>query len=148
MELNLQHFTGYNLTIATTTGVASATAAKSTGLAKDEETVLTITYSSGYEDAGVEIVSGGGSYNPTTKKYKSGDADGIIQVKAKKNNIYKITENVTVNVNGSKTELTKNMTLERGANGAIVGVTCEGTEVTVSADVIGYLLAQGVLIKL
>jgi len=148
MELNLQHFTGYSLTIATTTGVASATAAKSTGLAEDEETVLTITYSSGYEDAGVEIISGGGSYNPTTKKYKSGAADGIIQVKAKKNNVYKITENVTVNVNGSKTELTKNMTLERGANGAIVGVTCTGSEVTVSADVIGYLIAQGVLIKL
>ncbi len=148
MKLNLQQFTGYSLTIATTTGVASATAAKDTGLAKDEETVLTITYSSGYEDAGVEIISGGGSYNPTTKKYKSGEADGIIQVKAKKNNMYKITENCYVNVNGSATELIRNMTFTYGANGAITGIDCDGSEVTVSADVVKSLVAEGVLVKI
>ena len=148
MELNLQYFTGYSLTIYKDAGITSATAAKDSGLAKDEETVVTITPASGYELLEVEIVSGGGSFNYTTNKYKSGEADGVINVKSKKNNLYKITENVTVNVNGTKTTLYKNMQLEYAANGAIAGVSCAGTEVTLSADVVADLVAQGILIKI
>ena len=150
MKLNLQHFDDptYTLTLYKDSGVTSVTGSKTSGLAQNEECTLTITLETGYELDNVEVIAGGATYNATTKNVKMGQANAAVMVHSKKNNVYKVTESVTVNVNGSKTNLNRNMKLVEGASGAIVDVDCAGTEVTVSADVIASLVAQGILIKM
>ena len=151
MKLNLQRFTGsYTLTVYNDGNFSATSASPSSSLDKDDKSTLTITANTGYELDRIEVVTGGAEvlYESDAWKVKMGNASAVVKVFGKKNNLYKVVENCYVNVNGSATELQRNLVLQRGATGAITGVTSDGTELSISSDVIASLVAQGVLIKI
>lgn len=150
MKLDLQRFAGsLTVTVYKDGNITTASASPSSSLAKNDTVTLTITPATGYELDEIEVIEGG-----VTPEYddgwsfKMGEADVVLNVKSKANNIYKIVENTPVWVNGQKTELRRNMKLVIGANGAIVDVESSGSAVTVSEDIVKSLVEQGVLIKL
>ena len=151
MKLNLQRFAGsLTLTVKNDGHFSATSASPSSSLAENDKSTLTITASSGYELDEIEVIAGGATIenDSGTWKVKMGASNATIFVKGKKNNLYKIVENCTVNVNGTKTDLVRNMTLQRGKNGAIVGVDATGTEVTLSTEIVSGLVKAGVLIKI
>ena len=151
MKLNLQQFSGsLTLTVMNDGNFSATTASPSSSLAENDKATLTITASTGYELDEIEVIAGGATIenDSGTWKVKMGASNATIFVKGKKNNLYKIVENCTVNVNGTKTDLVRNMTLQRGKNGAIVGVDATGTEVTLSTEIVSGLVKAGVLIKI
>ena len=146
MKMNLQWFTDYTVTVYNDGNFSATTASPSSG-AKDTEVTLTITPNSNKELDVIEVVSGGVTVNQSTKKFTIGTANVVLFVKGKSSKRYKVTENTYVNVNGTAAELTRNMKLEQSATGAIVGVTCEGTEIALTPAV-QNLIDAGVLIKM
>ena len=152
-KYNLQRFAGtYTLTLYQDGNFSAASASPSSSLDTDDKSTLTLTPSSGYEIDRVEIVSGAGAKvlnESGTYKIQVGTASVVAKAFAKKNNKYMITENVKVSVNGAAmTELARNLTLEIGKTGAVIGVSSDGTELSISADVIASLISQGILIKI
>jgi hypothetical protein len=152
MKMDLQRFAGsLTVTVYKDAHMTTASASPSSSLAKDDTVALTITPASGYELDEIEVIEGG-----VTPEYDEddgwgftmGEADVVLYVKSKKDNLYKIVENTLVWVNGSKTELKRNMKLVLGKNGAVVDVESSGSAVTVNADVVKSLVDQGVLIKM
>ena len=146
MKLNLRQFdaTTYTVTVYKDAGITTATPSADSG-AKNTEITLTITPASGYEIDDIEGVT----VNKTTKKFTIGEANVVIYVKSKANNVYKVVESCTVNVNGTKTNLTRNMKLITGATGAVVDIDCSGTAIsTLGADMIASLVAQGIIVKM
>ena len=151
MKLDLQKFAGsYTLTVYNDGHFSATTASPSSSLAEDDKSTLTITPSSGYELDNIEVVSGGCTIlnESDTWKVKMGAASAVIKVNGKKNNLYKVVENCYTCVNGTVAELQRNMVISYGATGAITGVSSEGTELSISADIIAALVAAGVLIKI
>lgn len=149
--MDLQRFAGSLTLTVTNDGHFSATSASpSSSLAENDKSTLTITASSGYELDEIEVIAGGATIenDSGTWKVKMGASNATIFVKGKKNNLYKIVENTHVWINGTTTELVRNMTLQRGANGAIVGVDCNGSEVTLSSDLVSALVKSGAIIKM
>ena len=151
MKLDLQKFAGaLTLTIYNDGNFSATTGSPSSSLAENDKSTLTITANTGYELDTIEVISGGATIlnESGTWKVKMGASNAVIYVKGKKNNVYKVTENCYVCVNGgTPTELQRNMTIEYGKTGAIVGVNSTGTALTISADVIAALVDSGVLIK-
>jgi len=151
-KLNLQQFAGsLTVTVYKDAHMTTASASPSSSLAKDDSVALTLTPASGYEVNDVEVVSGGVTidYDPDDGySFTMGESNVVLNVTSKKNNLYKITENTWVWVNGSGTELKRNMKYVRHNNGAIVDVESSGTAVTVNADVVAKLIEAGVLIKI
>ena len=151
--MNLQQFTGsYTVTLYQDGNFSAASASPSSSLDTNDKSTLTLTASTGYELDRVEIVSGTGAeviFESNAWKIKVGSASVVAKAFAKKNNLYKIVENVTVSVNGAApTELQRNLVVTRGATGAITAVTTSGTEVSVSADIVNSLVNQGILVKI
>jgi len=150
MKLNLHLFDDpptYTVTCLADSGFSAFSASPASG-AKGTEVTLTITPASGKEVDEVEVCAGGVTINMTTKKFAINEANVVLYAKSKGNNIYKVAENTVVNVNGTKTELVRNMKLVTSNNGAIVDVECSGTALTISADVIAELVKEGVLVKM
>ena len=150
MKLNLQQFSGsLTLTVMNDGNFSATTASPSSSLAENDKATLTITASTGYELDEIEVIAGGATVENDngTWKVKMGEANATVFVKGKKNNVYKIVENTHVWVNGTKTELTRNMHFVKGNNGAIVGVDFTGTEITLSADIVAALVKSGAIIK-
>lgn len=141
---------GHSVTVVADGGFSAASASSDTDVAKDAEVTLTLTCSSGKEIASVEVLSGGVTLevDDGTYGFTMGTADVVIVAKSKKNNLYKVVENCYTAVNGTVTRLTRNMTLEKGKNGAIVGVSCNGTELSISADIIASLIESGAIVKI
>ena len=151
MKMDLQRFTGHSVTVYKDSGITTATADPNSSVDKDTEVALSITAGSGKEVAEVEVVSGGVTidYDPDDGySFDMGEADVVLYVKSKSNKLYKIVENTIINVNGSKTELTRNMMIKYGANGAIVAVDCKGTELSINADILAELVANNIVIKM
>ena len=148
--LNLQQFAGgHSVTVHKDSHVTTATPSSDTDVQKNADVTLTLVFGTGYELDEIEVVAGGVTMelDDDTWGFKMGEADVVLNVKSKKNNLYIITENTPVWVNGSKTELKRNMIIQRGANGEITGVTVTPTALTISADVISELVKAGVLVK-
>ena len=76
-----------------------------------------------------------------------GASNATIFVKGKKNNLYKIVENCDVWVNGSKTNLQRNLQLVLGPNGAIIDVAGDGQAVTLSSEIVADLVKAGTIVK-
>ena len=148
----LQMFAGgHSVTVVADDGMSAASASSTSDVQENATVTLTLTPGSNKELASVEVLTGGVTLEVSAQgaySFKMGTANVIIVVKSKANNIYKIVENCDVWINGSKTGLQRNMTLEKGPNGAVTGVTCSGTAVTLSAEVVANLVAQGVLVKI
>ena len=148
-KLNLQQFAGsLTVTMNKDAHTATATASPSSSLAKDDTVTLTLAFDTGYELDEIETIAGGVTVDLETKTFDMGESNVILYVKSKKNNMYLVTENTYVNVNGTATELKRNIKLVQGATGAITGVESDGTAITVSADVVASLVKQGVLVKI
>ena len=151
-KLNLQQFAG-SLTVTImkddNSHWTAASASPASSLAKDDTVTLTVTPASGYELDEIEVLAGGVTIEEDdgTYSFDMGESNVTLFFKSKANNIYKIVENCYVSVNGSVTKLTRNMTLEYGKNGAIVGASCSGTAVTLSADIVAALVESGAIIK-
>lgn len=148
--LNLQMFSGtYTLTTYKDAGYSAATPSASTSLGKDDEVTYTLTFASGYEFAECEIISGGATYNPSTKKLTMGNANAVVYFKSKANNKYIVTEDVHIGLNNATLDLKKNTVLVVAANGAIYDVNNGGgTAISTCTGAIDGLIASGVLIKL
>lgn len=152
MKLDLQKFAGaLAVTVYKDSGITTATATPDSSLAKDDEVALTITPASGKELAEIEVIAGG--VTPTYDEddgwgFVMGDDDVVLMVKSKSAKLYKVVENTPYSVNGVKGEVRRNMILEIGKNGAIIGVNCEGTELNISADILAALIESGAIIKI
>lgn len=145
--LDLQMFdTTYTVTVKKDAGITTATASAASG-AKDTEITLTITPATGYEIDEIEVVEGGVTVNQETKKFTIGEANVLVFVKSKKNNLYKVLEPCTIIVNDAKVSYNPNVILEITKSGGISGVTCEGTEITMN-DAVQNLIDQGILVKI
>ena len=151
--LNLRMFAG-SLTLTTykDAGYSAATPSASTSLAEEDEVTYTLTMATGYEYAECEIIAGGATYDPDTKKLTMGDANAVVYFKSKANNKYMVTEDVYLRVNGNETSLKKNMVLTIANNGVIIGVeAASGGQAITLADyqpAIDGLIESGVLVKL
>lgn len=149
MKLNLQYFAGgHSVTLYKDSGASAFTASANSDVAKDAEVTLSHTLASGYEVAEYEVIAGGVTVNPSTKKFVMGEADVVIFLKTKKNNVYAVTEDVDVNINNTKTHLAKNVKLLKNAKGAVYGVEVSGTEITFDAATVAQLVSAGILVKL
>ena len=147
-KLNLQLFAGgHSVTVVADDGFSAASASSTSDVQKDAEVTLTLTLKTNYELADVEVLQGGVTVNLTTKKFVMGESNVVLAAKSKANNLYKVTENCTVWINGTKTDLTKNVTVVLTKNGAIADVTCSPTAITLN-DAVQALIDQGVLIKI
>lgn len=150
MDLNLKLFSG-SLTLTTykDAGFSAATPSASTTLAENDEVTYTLTMASGYELDEVEIIAGGATYNPETKKLTMGAANAVVYFKSKASNKYIVTENHRVCVNNQVLELKKNTKLVTAANGAIIAVdNGGGTAISSCAAAIEGLVKQGILVKI
>ena len=148
---NLQLFAGGHSVTCLKDGNMTTFSASSTSDVQAEATVtLTVTPATGYELDRIEVLAGGvePKYESSAWTFKMGSADVTLIAHSKANNIYKIVENCDVWVNGSKTHLQRNMELVRGNNGAITGVTCTGTAVTLNSEIVAALVKEGRLVKI
>lgn len=111
MKMDLQLFAGgHSVTVVKGDNVTTATASSTEDVAKDAEVTLTIAVADGYAPD-YEVLTGGVTVNPTTKKFTMGETDVIIIVRAKNTKAYRVLENHTVNINGAKLELIRNVTV-------------------------------------
>ena len=150
IHLNLRMFSGsLTLTKYNDAGYSTCTASATTSLAENDEVTMTLVYASGYEFDECEIIAGGCTYNPSTKKIKMGASNAVVYFKSKANNKYIVTENCHVGVNNATLELKKNTVLVKAANGAIIDVTNGGgTAISTCTGAIDGLITSGVLVKL
>ena len=148
MKLNLQYFAGgHSVTLYKDAGASAFTASADSDVQQNAEVTLTVTLASGYEVKEYEVIAGGVTVNPSTKKFTMGTADVVINLKTQKNNLYAVTEDTVVNINGTKTSLGKNVKLLKAANGAIYGAQVTPTEISIDAATIAQLVSAGILVK-
>ena len=149
---DLQLFAGgHNVSVVADGGMSAASASSTSDVQKNTTVTLTLTPADTYELDEVKVLSGGVTLEVSAQgaySFKMGEADVTIVVTSKKNNIYKIVENCDVWVNGTKTRLQRNMTLEMGKNGAITGVTCSGTAITLNSEIVAELVKAGTIVKI
>lgn len=150
IHLNLRMFSGsLTLTKYNDAGYSTCTASATTSLAENDEVTMTLVYASGYEFDECEIIAGGCTYNPSTKKIKMGASNAVVYFKSKANNKYIVTEDTFVRVNNAELDLKKNTVLVKAANGVVYDVNNGGgTAITTCTGAIDGLIEAGVLVKL
>jgi len=72
----------------------------------------------------------------------------VIYQKTKANNVYAVVEDTDININGTKTHLAKNVTLQKSASGGVYGATVSGTAIIIDAATVAQLVKAGVLVKI
>ena len=150
IRMNLQMFAGsLTVTVYKDSGMTTASASPASSLAKGDTVTLTLTPASGNEVDKVIVLSGGVTVDMATKKFDMGESNVVLCVTSKDATTYKVVENCRCSVNGTVTNLTRNMKIVKGPNGAIIGVDSEGTDLgSLSADLVKQLVASGVLVKI
>ena len=152
MKMKLNLFSGsYTLTVYNDGNFSATSASPSSSLAKDDKSTLTITPNSGYELDEIEVVSGGCTIQDDsgTKKVKMGDASAVILIKGKKANNYMVLEETMIDINGTRTVLHANTTVQVSKHGVPTGVTVkDGGTVISASDAVDQLIAEGVLVKI
>ena len=152
MKMKLNLFSGsYTLTVYNDGNFSATSASPSSSLAKDDKSTLTITASSGYELDEIEVIAGGATIEDDsgTKKVKMGDASAVIFIKGKKANNYMVMEETMIDINGTRTVLHANTTVQLTKNGVPKGITVkDGGTVISASDAVNQLIAEGVLVKI
>lgn len=146
-KLNLQLFTTYTVTVYKDDHMTTATASPNSSVATDADVTLTLTPDTGYEVDQIIVLSGGVTVDKATKKFTMGTANVVLAVTSKKSNLYRVTENCDVYINGAKTRLNKNVEVVLTKQGGICDVNCAPAEVTVN-DAVQSLIDQGILVKI
>ena len=148
-KIDLQLFAGgHSVTVVKDGHMTTASASSTSDVQKISDVTLTLTPASGYELDKIEVLSGGVTItkDDDTYGFKMGEADVVIVVYSKANNLYKITESVDTWVNDTKVQLTKNVKEVYTANGALADVECTPTALTVT-PAIQSLIDAGIVIK-
>lgn len=146
-KLDLQLFVGgHSVTIQKDGGVSAASASSSSDVQKDAEVTLTVTFASGYELDRYEVLAGGVTVDPATKKFVMGESDVVIVVKSKKDNLYMVTEECSICLNDQKTVFHKNVQVVLTKQGGIVKTEGTPAEITLN-DCVQQLIDQGILVK-
>lgn len=149
MKLDLQYFAGgHSVTCVKDDGATTFSASATSDVQKNAEVTLTVVLETGYEVDKYDVLTGGVTVNPSTKKFTMGEADVVIALKTKGNNVYAVVEDCTVNINGTATHLAKNVQLLQSASGGVYGVTVSGTAITLDAAVVAQLVKDGVIVKI
>ena len=150
IRMNLQMFAGsLTVTVYKDSGMTTASASPASSLAEGDTVTLTLTPASGNEVDQVIVLSGGVTVDMATKKFDMGESNVVLCVTSKDATTYKVVENCYCNVNGSVTNLVRDMKIVKGPNGAIIGVDSAGTDLgSLSADIVNQLVASGVLVKI
>ena len=153
MKFNLSWFdaTTYTTTLYYDSGISAASASPTSGtVAKDAKVTLSLTFASGYELDSIDVAAGGVTVDiGNAITFTMGEANVVLNIKSKKSTMYKVTENVYTCINGTVTNLTKNIVLGYGKNGDIVEVTSTGTDCSsLNATILAQLIEAGVLIKI
>ena len=149
-KLNLQLFAGgHAVKMIKDAHMTTASASATTDVQADATVTLTLTPASGYEVADVQVLEGDVTVyqDGTTISFTMGSKDVVISVLSQPTNEYKVTENTNVYVNEAKTRLVKNVTPVYAANGALADVECSPSAVTLNAEIVAELVAQGILVK-
>ena len=152
-KLNLQQFAG-TLTVTIIKDVnahwTAASASPASSLAEGDSVALTVTPASGYELDEIEVIAGGVTITYTEDDgygFEMGESNVTLYFKSKATSTYRVVENTIVCINGGAvTELKRDMILEYGVNGAIIGVGGDPTSLSsLSADIISALLKSGAI---
>ena len=149
MKMILNLFAGgHSVTLHKDAGVSTFTASASSDVQKDAEVTLSVTLAAGYEVDEFEVIAGGVTVNPETKKFVMGEADVVIYLKTKANNRYMVTEECSGSLNGAPFVLHANTIVTLTPNGVPCKIEAKdgGQAVTVNAA-IQNLIDQGILIK-
>ena len=149
-EMDLQLFAGgHNVTVLKDAHMTTASASSTSDVQAEATVTLTLTPATNYELDTVEVLAGGVTIEyGDSVTFKMGSADVTLIARAKKSNTYQVIENRDVWVNGTKTALRRNMTLEKAPNGAIKGVTVSGTTVSLNSEMVADLVKEGVIVKI
>ena len=148
-KLDLQLFTGSSVTCLKSAGMTTFSASPNSSVAKDADVALTVTPASGYELDEIEVCAGGVTLDFDEDdgwSFTMGESDVTLYAKAKKSNLYRVTEECTVWVNDAKTVLHKNVEVVLTKQGGIAAVNATPAEITVN-DVVQGLIDSGVLVK-
>lgn len=147
-KLNLQLFAGgHSVTLVADDGFSAASASSTSDVQKDAEVTLTLTPKTGYELADVEVLQGEVTVNLSTKKFTMGEKNVVLAARSKADNLYKVTEDCTVYINGAKTKLTKNIEVVLTKNGGVKDVVCTPTAITLN-DAVQALIDAEILVKI
>ena len=140
---------GHSVTVLKDAHITSASASATSDVQKNAEVTLTVTPATNYEIAEYDVLTGGVTVDPATKKFTMGEADVQIVVRSRKANNYLVTEETSVCVNDNKIELHKNAKVFLTANGVPKGVEAEsGGTVIAASDAVQSLIDQGILVKI
>lgn len=149
MKMILDLFAGgHSVSLLKDSHVTTFTASSSEDVQKNAEVTLTVVIADGYEVDEYEVISGGVTVDPATKKFTMGEADVVIYLKTKADNKYMVTEETMTCVNDTKVTLHANVVYELTKNGVIKGVSAGGGASITDSDAVQQLIADGVLVKL
>ena len=154
MEMILDLFAGgHSVTVIADDGFTSATADKTSDVAKDAEVTITPVMKTGKEVAEYEVVAGGVTVtigDEGVGTFDMGEANVTIYAKSKANNKYLVTEECWACLNGgTPTVLHKNAKVVLTPNGVPKAVEAEEGGATVTVDAaIQNLIDQGILVKI
>lgn len=150
MKMILDLFAGgHSVTVVSDEGISAASASATSDVAKDAEVTLTVTAESGYEIKEYEVLAGGVTVDPATKKFTMGESNVIIAVKSRATTSYLVTEETMVNVNDNPVRLHKNAKVVLTPNGVPKAVIADGGAATVTMnDAVQSLIDQGILVPI
>lgn len=150
MKMILDLFAGgHSVTVVSDEGISAASASSTSDVAKDAEVTLTVTAASGYEIKEYEVLDGGVTVDPATKKFTMGESNVIIAVKSRATTSYLVTEETMVNVNDNPVRLHKNAKVVLTPNGVPKAVIADGGAATVTMnDAVQSLIDQGILVPI
>ena len=140
---------GHAVKILKDAHISAASASATTDVAKDAEVTLTVTAASGYDIAEYEVLEGGVTVNPSTKKFVMGEADVTIMVRSALANNYMVTEECMIDINGTREYLHTNETVVKTKNGVPKQITVKnGGKVISDSDAVKSPVDQGILVKI
>lgn len=149
-KLNLQLFAGgHSVTVHKDAHMTTASASATSDVQAETTVTLTLTPATGYEVDEVEVIAGGVTIEKEgdVTSFEMGSENVILFVKSKAGNVYRVTEDSTVFINGAKTKLYKNVEVVVTPAGGISDVKCAGTAITLN-DAVQSLIDQGILVKM
>lgn len=150
MKMILDLFAGgHSVTVVADAGMTTASASATSDVQKNAEVTLTLTPDTGYEVKEVEVLAGGVTYNPSTKKFVMGDADVIIVVRTRATTSFLVTEEIMLAVNDTRVQLHKNAKVVLTPNGVPKAVIADGGAATITLnDAVQSAIDQGILVPI
>ena len=140
---------GHSVTIQKDAHISAASASATTDVQKNAEVTLTVTAADNYEIAEYEVLAGGVTVDPSTKKFTMGEENVVIVVHSRLANNYMVTEETMVCVNDTKTVLHANQIVTRTKAGGLKSISAKSGGTVVSAsDAVQSLIDQEILVKI